>query len=206
MRKFRMSLRILCVILSHFLITIPFYAQKNKLSIYTDIGISNIDYPGKGKNPNFVLEYELGITFEREISKIINLGTGLMFQKSGYLEKNGYYFEDIPIDVGIKDYRLICPCFIFLFLNKEIPLSLIIGIENSFEISKKLINSSKSYLELGKSNIYNINADIGLRWTPIKILSLGLIYKRGLNGLYRNVHGFNLNIIALTINWNIYNF
>lgn len=185
-------------------------ANNYQLGLYECIGISNIDYPGHGKNPNFVFSFEIGGTLEKKLSNFIKLGTGIRFQKTGYLQKNGFYVNElIPIDIGINDYRVALPFELHLAPQKNIPLSIIIGIENSFKLTRDYIirpNIKDYQIDFGKPSIYNINFEIGIRGNLGKDLTLGILYKRGLNAVYQNVNGFNLNMIGLTASWNFYNF
>lgn len=186
------------------------HADNCQLGINGCLGISNIDYPGHNKNSDLTLSYELGGSVEKQFSTFIKLGTGIKFQKSGYLQSNETNEDGVnPIDIGIKDYRITLPIELYLTPKKSFPLSLIMGIENSFKIKRDYIikPSSKDYLiSFGKPSIYNINLEIGIRGDIGKSLSLGILYKRGLNAVFRDVEGFNLNMIVLMASWWLFEF
>lgn len=181
------------------------YADNCQLGINGCLGISNIDYPGHNKNSNFTLSYEIGGFLEKQFSSFIKLGTGIKFQKSGYLQRNEIHEDGAnPFDIGIKDYRITLPIELYLTPKRSFPLSLILGIENSFKIKRDYIIKpyDKDYLiNFGEPSIYNINFEIGIRGDIGKSLSIGILYKRGLNAVYRHVDGFNLNMITLTVSW-----
>lgn len=186
------------------------YADNCQLGINGCLGISNIDYPGHNKNSNFTLSYEIGGSIEKQFSSFIKLGSGIKFQKSGYLQPNEIHKDGVnSTDIGIKDYRITLPIELYLTPKKSFPLSLIIGFENSFKLKRDYIIKpyNKDYLiNFGEPSIYNINFEVGIRGDVGKSLSIGILYKRGLNAVYRHVDGFNLNMITLSVSWWILKF
>lgn len=192
------------------LFTLSAKAEKWRLGPYVGAGISNIDYPGNGENPSWVFAYEVGGALEKQISNYTGLGTALRFQKTGYLQKGAQYIDGvIPVDGGINDYRLTVPIEIYLSPAKHSPVSLLLGLENSFKLKRDKVlkpHVADDKFGLGSPSNYNINLEVGLRGDITRSLTIGLVYRRGLNAVFRHVDGFNLNMFTLNLSWWVYKF